>query len=46
MCYIEFGDEEAMKAGLAKQGEVRLSSLPGPSPPATSDADPLLFRRN
>lgn len=23
MCYIEFGDEDAMKAGLAKNGEVR-----------------------
>ena len=27
MCYVEFGDEEAMKAGLARQGEVR-SDLP------------------
>lgn len=22
MCYVEFGDEDAMKSGLAKQGEV------------------------
>lgn len=22
MCYVEFGDEEAMKAGLDKQGQV------------------------
>ena len=22
MCYVEFGDEEAMKAGLAKNGQV------------------------
>ncbi|KAI8984929.1 hypothetical protein BD414DRAFT_537385 [Trametes punicea] len=28
MCYIEFGDEEAMKAGLAKQGEKLKDSVP------------------
>ncbi|KAI0662855.1 hypothetical protein C8Q70DRAFT_1127418 [Cubamyces menziesii] len=28
MCYIEFGDEEAMKAGLAKQGEKLNDSIP------------------
>ncbi|KAL7281972.1 hypothetical protein ACG7TL_003439 [Trametes sanguinea] len=28
MCYIEFGDEEAMKAGLAKQGEKLNDSVP------------------
>ncbi|KAI0366219.1 hypothetical protein BV20DRAFT_952738 [Pilatotrama ljubarskyi] len=28
MCYVEFGDEEAMKAGLAKQGEKLNDSIP------------------
>ncbi len=27
MCYVEFGDEEAMKAGLTKNGEVSLSTM-------------------
>ncbi|KAI0829266.1 hypothetical protein BC628DRAFT_1408767 [Trametes gibbosa] len=28
MCYVEFGDEDAMKAGLAKQGETLNDAIP------------------
>lgn len=39
MCYVEFGDEEAMKAGLAKNGQVSLSIHMGISVVLTVGAD-------
>lgn len=40
MCYVEFGDEDAMKSGLAKQGEVSHQLIVVLS---TRDANSLCF---
>lgn len=43
MCYVEFGDEDAMKSGLAKQGAVSHQPIIAMS---TRNAHSLFMRRH